>query len=232
MKVNQFLRGLFMASFILIFIFFPYSVKISGIFAALSAVFLLAMLVRFVYTARVVKKGGIRLEEVTFAHSFLFRTFFSPKDLWVKYDDKERKFRAADFRDMPLEVGFFFILGLFLLYTSYLTMTNLFLFPLIDLIRIPVLVVIAMIGIYTFFVSMGRIAALLNSKNKEVAKLLNKDRSLRAFIKREKARAEVTPSFTLDGFVTSLEFVTKRKYDTKNVEKLILDVSKMLYKYK
>ena len=94
------------------------------------------------------------------------------------------------------------------------------------------LVVIAMIGIYTFFVSMGRIAALLNSKNKEVAKLLNKDRSLRAFIKREKARAEVTPSFTLDGFVTSLEFVTKRKYDTKNVEKLILDVSKMLYKYK
>ena len=232
MKVNQFLRGLFMASFILIFIFFPYSVKISGIFAALSAVFLLAMLVRFVYTARVVKKGGIRLEEVTFAHSFLFRTFFSPKDLWVKYDDKERKFRAADFRDMPLEVGFFFILGLFLLYTSYLTMTNLFLFPLIDLIRIPVLVVIAMIGIYTFFVSMGRIAALLNSKNKEVAKLLNKDRSLRAFIKREKARAEVTPSFTLDGFVTSLEFVTKRKYDTKNVEKLILDVSRMLYKYK
>ena len=232
MKVNQFLRGLFIASFIFIFIFFPFSVKMSGIFAALSAVFLLAMLVRFVYTARVVKKGGIRLEEVTFAHSFLFRTFFSPKDLWVKYDDNERKFRAADFRDMPLEVGFFFIVGLFLLYTSYLTMTNLFFFPLIDLIRIPVLVVIAMIGIYAFFVSMGRIIALLNSKNKEVAKLLNRDRSLRAFVRREKARAEVTPSFTLDGFVTSLEFVTKRKYDTKNVEKLILDVSRMLYKYK
>jgi hypothetical protein len=232
MKVNQFLRGLFIASFLFIFIFFPYSVRISGIFAALSAIFLLVILIRFVYMSKVVNRRGIRLEEVTFAHSFLFRTFFNPNDLWVKYDCKERKFRPADFRDMPIEVGFFFILGMFLLYTSYLILTNLFSFPAIDIVRIPILVIIAIIGIYTFFVSMGRVMALLNSKNKEVAKLLNRNRTLRAFARRENAYIEVTPSFTLRGFVTSLEFITKRKYDTKKMESLILDVSRMLNKYK
>jgi hypothetical protein len=232
MKVNQFLRGLFAASFIFIFIFFPLSVRISGIFAGLSAAFLFILLVRFVYTSRVVKRSGIRLEEVTFAHTFLFRTFFRPKDLWVKYDDRERKFRPADFRDMPLEVGMFFILGLFLLYTTYLMLTTLFYFPALDVIRIPILVIIAVIGIYSFFVSIGRIMALLNSGNKEVAKLLNKNRTLGAFIRREKAYAEVTPSFTLEGFVTSFELVTKRKYDTKKFENLILDVSRTLNKYK
>ena len=232
MKINQFLRGLFITSFVFIFIFFPYSVKISGVFAALSAAFLLAMLVRFVYTSKVVCKRGIRLEEVTFAHSFLFRTFFNPNDLWIKYDCKEGKFRPADFRDMPIEVGFFFILGMFLLYTSYLMLTNLFSIPAVDIVRIPILVIIAIIGIYTFFVSVGRVMALLNGKNKEVAKMLNKNRTLRAFAKRENAYIEVTPSFTLSGFVTSLEFITKRKYDTKKMESLILEVSRMLNKYK
>jgi hypothetical protein len=232
MKINQFLRGLFAASFVFIFIFYPFSIMISGIFAGLSAAFLSILLIRFVYTSRRIKRGNIRIEEITFAHTFLFRTFFKPKDLWVVYDEKEKRFRPADFRDMPLEVGLFFFLGIFLLYTSYLIMTNIFSFTELLFIRAPILVVLAVIGLYSFFVSIGRIVALLSRKNKEVAKLLNKNRTLKAFIRREKAYVEVTPSFTLRGFVSTVEFVTRRKYDTKNIEKLILDISRMLYKYK
>ena len=232
MKINQFLTGLFVASFIFIFVFFPFSLTISAMFSILSALFLGLLLFRFVYMSRRIKRGNIALEEVTFSRTFLLRTFFKPKDLWVVYDSKERKFRSADFRDMPLEVGVFFFLGLFLLYTSYLIMTTLFYFLALDIFRIPILVVTIVIGIYSFFVSIARITALLNNKNREVARLLNKNRTLKAFIRREKAYVEVTPSFTLRGFVTSVEFVTKKKYDTKKIEKLILDVSRTLNKYK
>lgn len=232
MLKQRFLAGLFVASFIMMFAMYPISINLAGTFSGISAALLAALLVRFVYTSKRKKIGGIKLEEVTFTHTFLFRTFFSPKDLWVVYDKREKKFRPADFRDMPKEVGMFFILGLFLLYTAYLISTNIFEVTELLFIRAPILLVIAVLGIYSFFVSVGRTAALLNKKNADVAKMLNKDRKLKSFIRREDAYVEVTPSFTIDGFVTSVEIVADTKFDTKKNEKMLLDISRMLYRYK
>ena len=232
MLKQRFLLGLFAASFILIFASFPVSMSLAGTFSAISAALLAAALIRFVYTNKRKKIRGIVLEEVVFTHNFLFRTFFKPKDFWVVYDNKEKKFRPADFREMPKEVGLFFLIGVFLLYTSYLMSSNIFEVTELLFIRAPILLIIAVLGIYTFFVSVGRTAALINNKNKEVAKLLNRNRTLKAFIKRENAYVEVTPSFTLRGFVTSVEFDTKKRFDTKKTEKLIVDISRELSRYK
>ncbi|MFH0929536.1 MAG: hypothetical protein V1818_04265 [Candidatus Aenigmatarchaeota archaeon] len=230
MKTLRFLTGLFAASFVFIFIFYPFSTAIAGIFAILSAVFLAACLARFVDSTKRKKKGSVKIEEVTFGHSFLFRSFFKPRDLWVKYDKNEKRFRPADFRDMPIEVGFLFLLGTFLLYTSYLIMSTLFEAPNMIPLRASFLVVIFVLGFYIFSVSIARIVALLSGKNKEASKLLNRNRKLRGFARSSKAYIEVTPSFTLDGFVTSVEFVTKHKYDTSKTEKLLLEVSRELNK--
>ena len=232
MLKQRFLLGLFAASFILIFASYPISIPMAGTFSAISAAFLATALIRFVYTNKRKKIRDIVLEEVVFTYSFLFRTFFKPKDLWVIYDNKEKRFRPADFREMPKEVGLLFLLGIFMLYTTYLISSNIFEVTELLFIRAPILLIIAVLGIYSFFVSVGRTVALLNNKNKEVAKLLNRNRTLRAFIRREKAYVEVTPSFTLRGFVTSVEFVAKKKFDTKKTEKLIVDISRELSRYK
>ncbi|MBN2203012.1 MAG: hypothetical protein JW700_02415 [Candidatus Aenigmarchaeota archaeon] len=232
MKIQQFLNGLFVSSFIFIFVFFPFSPGISGVFAILSAAFLAARLARFLDTAKRKSKRGIRIEEVTFGHSFIFRSFFKPKDIWVVYDKKEKKFRPADFREMPLEVGFFLIFGLFLLYTSYLMMSTMFDLAALIPIRATILVILSVMGFYIFSVSIGRVVALLSGKNREAAKMLNKNAKLRGFAKRTNARIEVTPSFNMLGFVTSVEIKTKHKYDTAKEEQLLLDVSLDLNKYK
>lgn len=229
---QKFLVNLFVTLFLLIFIFYPISLKLSSLASLLSAVVLGLLLVRFIHTSKVKKVGNIKIEEVIFSRNFLFRSFFHPKDLWVVYDKRIRSFRPADFRDMPKEVGIFFILGIFLLYTSYTIVTNLFSFPLLLPLRASILVIIAVLGVYSFFVSMGRIAAMLNKKNIDVAKMLNKNRNLKNFIRKHKAYVEVTPSFNREGIVSSVEFVTPKNYETEKVEKLLLDVSRALYRHK
>jgi len=229
---QKFLVNLFIVLFLLIFIFYPISLMLSSLSSLLSAVVLGLMLIKFVYMSKVKKVGNIKIEEVMFSRNFLFRSFFHPKDLWVVYDKKIRSFRPADFRDMPREVGIFFILGIFLLYTSYRIITTLFVLISLLPLRATILVIMSILGVYSFFVSMGRIAAMINKKNLEVAKRLNKNRRLRNFIRKHRAYVEVTPSFNRQGLVSSVEFVTPKRYNTEKVEKILLDVSRMLYRYK
>jgi len=196
--------------------------------ALLSAIVLIIAVFQFVHVSKRKKIGKIKIEEVIFARNFVFRTYFKPKDLWIVYDKKEKSFRPADFRDMPIKVGLTLILGILILYVAYLILSNLFQFPELLLIRATILIILIVIGSYDFFVSFGRIASLGNKRNKEVCKILNKNRSLKNFINKEKAYVEITPNFTSDGFVTSVEILTHRKYDIKKIEKLLLQISKRI----
>jgi len=197
----------------------------------LSACVLAVALFYFIRSSKRKKIGRIKIEELTFARNFVFRTYFKPRDLWIVYDKKEKSFRPADFRDMPIKVGLTLIVGIVFLYVSYLILLNLFQFLELMLIRTLILLILIVIGFYSFFVSFGRIASLMNKRNKEACKTLNKNRSLRNFIKKEKVHFEITPNFTSNGFVTSVEIITHRKYNTKKIEKLLLQASRKLYKH-
>jgi uncharacterized protein YacL len=196
--------------------------------AFLSACILAIAISQFVHTSKRKKIGEIKVEEVTFARNFVFRTFFKPKDLWIVYDKRNKSFRPADFREMPIKVGLTLIFGILILYLAFLILSNLLQFPEFILIRTIILIILIVIGSYDFFVTFGRIASLGNKRNKEVCNILNKNRSLKNFINREKAYFEITPNFTTDGFVTSVEVVTHRKYDPKKIEKLLLQVSRRI----
>jgi hypothetical protein len=224
----RFLTVLF--AFLLVFSLLAYGVSItlSSIFLLLSACVLGIDLFLFVHKSKRKKVGNIKIEEVTFARNFIFRSFFKPKDVWIVYDRNDKKFRPADFRDMPLKVGATFIIGILLLYVSYLIFSTLFYFPEILVPRALVLVVLAVIGFYDFFISCARIAALMNKKSKFVSSNLNKNRSLKNFLRRKNAYVEITPNLTLDGSVTSVEIITHRKYDTKKIEKTLLGISRKI----
>ena len=225
------LKFLMILAFILIIFIFPFygvSNIMVSIMAFLSACVLAIAASEFVHTSKRKKIGNIKFEEVTFARNFVFRTFFKPKDLWIVYDKKKKLFRPADFREMPLKVGLTIIFGILILYVAFLILSNLLQFLELILIRTIVLIILIIIGSYDFFVSFSRIASLGNKRNKEVCKILNKNRSLRNFINKEKVYFEITPNFTSDGFVTSIEIITHKKYDIKKIEKLLLQVSRKI----
>ncbi len=224
----KFLMILFFILIAFILLFHRISNILSSIMALLSACLLTIALFQFVYVSKRKKIGKIKVEEVNFARNFVLRTYFKSKNLWIVYDKKEKSFRPADFRDMSIKVGLTLIFGILFLYVSYLILLNLFQFLELILVRTLVLVILLVLGFYSFSVSFGRIASLGNKRNKEVCKILNKNRSLKNFINKEKARFEITPNFTSDGFVTSVEILTHRKYDTKKIEKALLQISRKI----
>ena len=217
--------------FVLLFssvIAFGSSVMLSSVLLILAAVVLALELVLFLYRSKRKRVGKIKIEEVSFSRNFVFRSFFSPKDLWIIYDKNDKKFRPAGFREMPLQVGLTIIIGLVFLYTAYLIFSNLFHFPEIFLPRALIFLILLLIGFYDFFIGVARVISITNKKNEYLANKLNKNRSLKNFIRKQDASFEITPNLTLRGAVSSVEIVTKKKYDTKKIEKLLLKVSRSI----
>ena len=207
---------------------FSFSLLASSVFLFMSACVLGIDLLLFLNSSKTKKVGQIRIEEVSFAKIFVFRSFFKPKDMWIVYDNKKRKFRPADMSDLPLKVGMTFIIGLLFLYVSYLIFSNLFFFPEILIPRMLILFILLVIGFYDFFISSARFIAFLNKRNGKVADALNKNRSLKNFIRRQRAYVEVTPNLSLNGSMTSVEIITRKKFDTKRMEKVLLDISRKI----
>jgi hypothetical protein len=219
---------LFLLLLFLSLVTFSFSLLASSIFLFMSACVLGIDLLLFLSRSKTKRVGRIRIEEVSFAKIFVFRSFFKPKDVWIVYDSNKRKFRPADFRDLPLKVALTFVVGLLFLYVSYLIFSSLFFFPGVFVPRLLILIILVIIGFYDFFVSSARFIAFLNKKNRKVADALNKNRSLKNFIRRQRAYVEVTPNLTLNGSMTSVEIITKNKFDTKRMEKVLLDTSRKI----
>ncbi|MFH1473263.1 MAG: hypothetical protein ABIE55_00020 [Candidatus Aenigmatarchaeota archaeon] len=222
----KFLTILFALLLVLSLLAYGVSPELSSVFLLLSACTLGIDLFLFVHKSQRKKVGVIKIEEVTFSRNFIFRSFFKSKDVWIMYDKKRGKFRPADFRDMPLKVGATFIFGLLLLYVSYLIFKTLFFFPDIFMPRALVFTILSVIGFYNFFISSARMAALMNKRSINICNSLNKNRTLKNFIRKQKAYVEITPNLTFDGSVTSVEIITHRKYDTRRVEKMLLEISR------
>jgi hypothetical protein len=226
------LMGLFLFFIVAAFVLSNYTI-VAATMLLLSAIVVAIGLFHFLSEMKIKRLGKIKIEEVAFVRNFVFRAYTIPKKLWVVYDKGMKSFREADFRDMPLKAGLTFLIGLILLYVSYLILSTinqaLELLPF----RITVLILFLTLGFYNFFVSLARFYCIGSKESPKTCKLLNKNRALIRIIEREKLSFEITPNFLLwNGFVTSIEFVSQKRVETKAIEKDLVQIAKLVEKIK
>jgi hypothetical protein len=204
--------------------------------ASLAALTASVGLFQFLSEVKVKKIGKTRIEEVTFIRNFVFRTYTKIKDVWVVFDKRTKTFRPADFRELPVRTGITILIGMIFLYISYLmmlTITETLGILILLLFRITLLIVFFVFGLYNFFLGVIRISSLRTENSVELCKLLNHDSRLKKFIESEKAIFEITPNFLLwRGLVTSVEIVSTNKIETKPIEGMLVEITKMIEKIK
>jgi len=223
---------LFFVFLIFTLIFYRYPM-LAGITSFLSALIVAIGLFHFLSEIKTKKIGKIRIEEVTFVRNFVFRAYVKTKDLWIVYDKKARMFRTADFRELPIKAGITILFGLLLLYVSYLILSTITYSLEFLIFRATILIIFLTLGFYNFFVGLARISSLETENSIKVCKLLNRSKALKKLVEKEKAFFEITPNFLLwNGFVTSIEFITSKKIQTKPIEKTLVQIAKIVEKIK
>jgi hypothetical protein len=202
------------------------SIFISAILASIGLLHMLAEM-------KVKNLGDIKIEEVTFLRHFVFRSYTKFKNVWIVYDKLLKTFRAADFRDLPIEAGLTFLIGTALLYASYLILSTLYLLPGLLVMRTVILVIFLDLGLYNFFVSLARFYSLYNKKAVKLCGVLNRDRQLKCLIEKDSLSFEITPNFFLwKGYKTSVEIKSGKKFDPKPIEKHLIEAVKLVDKIK
>jgi len=216
--------------FTLIFNKYPVFAATTSILSALIAAI---GLFHFLSEMKIKKIGKIKIEEVTFVRNFVFRAYVKVKDLWIVYDRRARMFRTADFRELPVKAGLTILIGLLLLYVSYLILSTISQSLELLVFRVLFLIIFLVTGFYNFFVGLSRISSLETENSVRVCKILNKNRALKSAIERGKMFFEITPNFLLwNGFVTSIEFISPKKINTKPIEKALVQTAKIVEKIK
>ncbi|MFH1229811.1 MAG: hypothetical protein V1678_05325 [Candidatus Aenigmatarchaeota archaeon] len=200
------------------------SVLVSAILASVGLFHLLSEM-------KVKNIGNIKIEEATFLRHFVFRSYTKFKNIWIVYDRRLKTFRAADFRDLPTEAGLTFLIGVALLYVSYMIISTLNQVPGLLVMRAIILIMFLDLGLYNFFVSLARFYSLYNKKAVKLCSILNKNRQLKGLIEKDKLSFEITPNFLLwNGFKTSVEIKSIQKFDSKPIEKYIVQVAMLIGK--
>jgi hypothetical protein len=171
--------------------------------------------------------GKIKIEEVAYIRHFVFRAYTKSKNIWIVYDRRLRAFRAADFREMPIEAGMTSLIGLAFLYVSYLIISTLDQAPELFFIRSSVLVIFLVLGLYNFLVSMAKFYSISNKKSLELCKKLNRNSQLKGMIEKDRLSFEITPNFLLwNGFATSIEFISQSRFYSKPIERHIVEIAR------
>jgi len=213
-------------------IFYNYPI-LAGITSLISALLAAIGLFHFLSEVKIKKIGKIKIEKVTFVRNFVFRAYTKTKDVWIVYDRRAKMFRTADFRDLPIKAGLVILIGIFLLYTSYLILSTITMLLEFLVFRITILIIFLVLGSYNFFVGLARISSLETENSIKVCKFLNKNRLLKNIIEKKDAFFEITPNFLLwNGFVTSVEFISSKKFETKTIEKNLVQIAKIVEKIK
>jgi hypothetical protein len=226
------LMVLFFVFLIFTLIFYRYPV-FAATTSFLAAIMAAIGLFHFLSEIKAKRIGKIKIEEVTFVRNFVFRAYVKIKDIWIVYDKKAKMFRTADFREMPIKAGLAILVGLLFLYISYLILSTITQFLELLIFRITILIIFLTLGFYNFFVGLARISSLETENSIKVCKILNRNRILKSSIEREKAFFEITPNFLLwNGFVTSIEFIIPKKIQTKTIEKVLVQIAKIVEKIK
>lgn len=226
------LAVLFIIFIILTLVFSAYP-PIAVVTTFISILILAIGLFHFLSEIKTKKMGNIKIEEIAFIRNFVFRAYVKTKDIWIIFDKKTKMFRTADFRELPVKAGITTLVGVVFLYISYLILSNLFQFTELLVFRSAILIIFLIMGIYSFFIGLARISSIETENSIKLCRVLNKSRVLKSLLERHKISFEITPNFLLwNGFVTSIEFVSSRKVDTKTIEKFLVQIAKVIEKIK
>jgi Na+-transporting methylmalonyl-CoA/oxaloacetate decarboxylase gamma subunit len=226
MHRNKFLLSLFLGIIILIPVFYGISIVLAGVTTVLAILVLMILLIQYLsdYERKIQKK--VRIEFFSSFRNNILKAYLGPKNVWVVYDRAKKRFRAADFRDLPINVGVLGLFGLILLYIAYLIIIAVPYSTSLVIFRIVTSFALALVGFYNVFVAGDRFFALQSKKSENLSKRLNTMRSLRNFAVEKENNVEITPNFLLpDGFITSVEFLSKKDMDRKKLERILIDVS-------
>jgi len=181
----------------------------------------------FISKSKVKKVGKIKLEYIQFVRNFVARAFVKPKSLWIIYDNKKKLFRPAGFRELPIRFGLLMIVAIILIYISFSILITL-IYPIeLVLIRLLILVMFLVLGLYNLFVSVARLLSLENKGADRICKFLNRKTSFKNFIRKGHIFFEITPNFLFTtGFVSSVEFIIHKNCDFKEIEKNLIEIAR------
>jgi len=198
----------------------------------ISLIFALISLYFFVVRCKRKKIGKMRIEYIDFVRDHMLRVYFKKRNLWIIYDRRKKVFRKPNFVDI-LSWSFSFILfGLIFLYLTYNSFVILFLMTRLSswwLVTVIPLLLFSVLWFYLLFMGVSRLFSLRNKKLEKICSKLNKERRLKRFISKEKARLRITPNFLFkEGYVTSLELFMKRRPKPKKIEKPIIRIVRIL----
>jgi len=228
------LKFLMIAFFVILILSFPISLISTQTFAMFMVIdaLVIAVGIYIFYSGYKVKKiGKIKIESVQYPLTYVLRAYTDPKNLWIVYDEKTKKFRTADWGNLPVKVFLTILLSLFLLYTSFLiwfTITqaiNLIFF------RATVLFLFFFVGLYGLCVGLYRLFSFNNRKADKICSFLNRNKILSNLIEKGILYVQVTPNFLIkEGFVNSVEFVLVEKVELERLEKILIETSKLIQK--
>lgn len=228
------LKFLMITFFVLFIVSLPVSTVSTQTFSILLIVEDLVIAVGlyvFLSHVKIKKIGKIRIESVQYPITYVLRAYTSPKNLWIVFDEKTKKFRAADLRDLPVRVIIVMLLGAFLIYTSYAILFTITQVPVLIPFRLVVLFLFSFMGLYNLFIGVNRIFSLRNKNADKVFRFLNKSKLLINLIEKEKLYVQISPNFLFKGgFVNSIEFVLIEKLELDRLERMLVDTARMVQK--
>jgi hypothetical protein len=227
MHNNRFLLSLFLGTLFLIPVFMTVSYVLAGLVAILAALILLMALIQFLSNYEIRKYRGRKIEFITFFRHNVLRTYLKPKTIWVVFDKMRNKFRPANLREFPVKIGISGLFGSILLYMGYMILRSVPTSMVLVLFRIVTLSALFLFGFYSVFVSLARFMSLFNKKSGKLSKKMNRNRALVNFAIKRENTIEITPNFLItQGFVTSVELLSKKDMNRKKLENFVLNISK------
>jgi len=231
MNKLKFLTILF---FVILIISFPVSVISNSTFSMLMIIDALVVAVGifvFLSNCKIKKIGKIRIESVQYPFTYVLRAYTGPRSLWIVFDEKVKRFRAADWRNLPIRVILVTLLGAGLIYTSYLIWFTIAQIPYLIPFRLIVLFMFFFMGLYSLCLGLYRLFSLNNKNADKICKFLNRNKILINLINKGLLYVQVSPNFLIkEGFVNSVEFTLVEKIELEKLEKILIDTAKMIQK--
>lgn len=233
MNVLKPLAIAFLVLIVLTLLFVNFNRFMASIWCFLADFVLVIGFLYFLSKSEIKRVGKIKLEYIQFVRNFVARAFVKPKSLWIVYDDKKKLFRPADFRELPIRFGLLMIFAIILIYISFSILITL-IYPVeLFFIRLLILFMFLILGLYNLLVSVARLVSLENKGADKICNALNKKLSFKDFIRKGNVFFEITPNFLFTtGFVTSIELVIPRKIEISSVEKVLIQIAKIIERFK
>jgi hypothetical protein len=201
---------------------------LSSSFLFFCMILVIIGLFQFLATLKMKRVKKFTIEFAQFTRNYVIRIYLPLRRIWIIYDKKSDKFRVPDVKDIMVKIVLTILFGLISMYISFTIILSLKQM-ILTVFRLVTAFILGVVGLYAFIISLARMFSRKDLG--DFCGLLNKDKKLKEFLKREKIRVEITPNFLLTrGLVTSVEFVSSKMPKGNKVEKFITKIANVIAK--